>query len=201
MRRERFRLKEYCVSSALTTDIDLSGFYCGDESLDNYFHNEAAAYESEMLSRNYVFITQDDKHEPVAVFSICNTSINMPILCSNIRNRLQRKIPNPKRKRTYPALLIGRIGVNARYHGQGIGSQVIEYIKHMYLHESVRGLCRFLLVDAINTSDVVRFYQNNGFIMLFDTEDDEMRSFNIGTALKTRMMYCDLKLWREQQSV
>lgn len=70
----------------------------------------------------------------------------------------------------------------------------------MYLHESVRGLCRFLLVDAINTSDVVRFYQNNGFITLFDTEDDEMRSFNIDTALKTRMMYCDLKLWREQQT-
>ena len=201
MRRERFRLWERCVSSALTAEIDLSGFHCGDESLDYYFHNRAQAYEEEMLSRNYALVTQDGTHEPVAIFSICNTSINMPALRGNVRNRLQRRIPNPKRRRTYPALLMGRIGVDVRYQGQGIGSQVIDYIKHLYTHKSARGLCRFLLVDAINRPDVIGFYQNNGFVTLFETEEDERQSFNIGTEPRTRMIYCDLKLWCERQAV
>lgn len=31
------------------------------------------------------------------------------------RNRLERKVPNAKHTRTYPALLIGRLGVNGRF--------------------------------------------------------------------------------------
>ena len=30
---------------------------------------------------------------------------------------------------TYPALLIGRLGVSAEYAGQGVGSQLMAYIK------------------------------------------------------------------------
>jgi len=55
-------------------------------------------------------------------------------------------------------------------------------------------------VDAINRPDVIGFYQNNGFVTLFETEEDERQSFNIGTELRTRMMYCDLRLWLLRQT-
>ena len=55
MRRENFNLREHCVSVALTDDIDVNVFLCGNKEIDDYFHNEALLYGSEMLSRNFVF--------------------------------------------------------------------------------------------------------------------------------------------------
>ena len=103
MRRENFNLKEHCVSVALTDDIDINVFLCGNKEVDDYFHNEALQYGSEMLSRNFVFIIDDRMCNVVSMFSLCNYSIDMMSVPGHIKNRLQRKIPNTKRKRSYPA--------------------------------------------------------------------------------------------------
>lgn len=200
MRRENFNLREHCVSVALTDDIDVNVFLCGNKEIDDYFHNEALLYGSEMLSRNFVFITEDGMCDVVSMFSLCNYSIDMMSVPGHIKNRLQRKIPNTKRKRSYPALLIGRLGVDRRFRGLGIGSQVIDYIKWLCIHPSNLGICRYLVVDAINTPNVIRFYESNGFTMLFGSEEEEKSSSGISPAsvLRTRKMYCDLKLWMRE---
>lgn len=53
--------------------------------------------------------------------------INIP----NDKNRLQRNIVNPKRGRSYPAVLIGRLGVNREYQGTSshVGRQLMAFIK------------------------------------------------------------------------
>ena len=105
--------------------------------------------------------------------------------------------------RSYPALLIGRLGVDVRYHGQGLGSQTLDFIMRLYLHTDKEGLCRFVIVEAINSPEILRFYERNGFKLLFSSEEEELYSFDIqaGSALRTRMMYCDLKQWRDRQSL
>ena len=143
---------------------------------------------------------EDGMCDVVSMFSLCNYSIDMTSVPGSIKNRLQRKIPNTKRKRSYPALLIGRLGVDRRFRGLGIGSQVIDYIKWLCIHPSNLGICRYLVVDAINTPNVIRFYESNGFTMLFGSEEEEKSSSGISTAsvLRTRKMYCDLKLWMRE---
>ena len=72
-------------------DIDVNVFLCGNKEIDDYFHNEALLYGSEMLSRNFVFITDDGMCDVVSMFSLCNYSIDMTSVPGSIKNRLQRK--------------------------------------------------------------------------------------------------------------
>ena len=115
MRREDIRLTSDCTISVISGNIRIDSFSCGDRELDEYFKERSVRYTSELLSKNYAFVT--DSGEVVTAFSYSNYCINSQQLPGNVRNRLQRKIPNLKRMRSYPALLIGRLGVDVRYHG------------------------------------------------------------------------------------
>lgn len=201
MRRKDIVLTNDCTISVINDCKNIDSFSCGDEELDDYFKNRSVKYTSELLARNYAFVT--DKGDIVTAFSYSNYCINSQQLPGTVRNRLQRKIPNLKRMRSYPALLIGRLGVDVRYHGQGLGSQTLDFIMRLYLHPDKEGLCRFVIVEAINRPETLRFYERNGFKLLFSSEEEELYSFDIQacSALRTRMMYCDLKQWRDRQSL
>lgn len=201
MRREDIRLTSDCTISVISGNIRIDSFSCGDRELDEYFKERSVRYTSELLSKNYAFVT--DSGEIVTAFSYSNYCINSQQLPGNVRNRLQRKTPNLKRMRSYPALLIGRLGVDVRYHGLGLGSQTLNFIMRLYLHPDREGLCRFVIVEAVNRPETIRFYERNGFNLLYSSEREELSSLNTrtGGALRTRMMYCDLKLWRDRQNI
>ncbi|MDR0893782.1 MAG: hypothetical protein LBN06_00535 [Prevotellaceae bacterium] len=116
---------------------------------------------------------------------------------SNAKNRLQRHIVNPKRGRSYPAVLIGRLGVNCNFQGKfyHVGSQLMTFIKEWFRHEDNKTGCRFLVVDAYNDPRVLHYYESNGFAPLHKSEDDEKGYYDIAKEelLKTRLMYFDLK--------
>ena len=111
-------------------------------------------------------------------------------------NRIQRNIPNSKRTRSYPAVLIGRLGVSIDFQGTGnsIGTQVIEYIASWLVHPNNKTGCRFMVVDAYNTPQVCHFYEKNGFKYLYQSEEleKEANHIPIEEALESRMMYLDL---------
>jgi len=88
-------------------------------------------------------------------------------------------MPNRKRRKEYPAVKIGRLGVNTQH--RGVGSEIIFFIKNWFTTENKTG-CRFVLVDAYNRPELLRFYQKNDFMFL--TEKDKEK--------KTRLMYFDL---------
>jgi GNAT superfamily N-acetyltransferase len=95
---------------------------------------------------------------------------------------------------SYPAVLIGRLGVNKSYAKKGIGSELLDYIKALtVLPENWLG-CRYLTVDAYNNEHTKRYYEANGFQPLFSTETQEKE--HIGCPhekeLKTRLMFFDL---------
>lgn len=85
----------------------------------------------------------------------------------------------------------------------GVGSQVLTYIKKWFLHPMSKCACRYLIVDAVNDEDVMTYYEANGFRLLYRDEQAERTAFSISgdEPLRTRMMYCDLRLWLLQQSV
>lgn len=70
----------------------------------------------------------------------------------------------------------------------------MEFIKKWFLSADNKTGCRFILVDAVNDSHTLAYYERNGFHPLFPRVSDEKAFYNIGEAeeLRTRMYYFDL---------
>lgn len=173
-------------------------FCCGDSDLDEFFAHDVFLYESELLSKAYCWILRDKPQEIVAIATFSFDGIKTNTLDKPSRNSLQRKIPYKKQHRSYPAVLIGRLGVSKNYQGKGfgIGSQLMDALKYWFVDENNKAACRYMLVDAYNTESTLHYYTKNGFKPLFKSEDAEKHSFGIpdDEALKSRIYYFDLKL-------
>ncbi len=138
---ERVLLQSNCSLYRVTTKEELDSFSCGDEDLDDFFHQEACLYDGQLLGKTYFFATEKSgKDEIVCVFTLANDSIKAALIPNASRNKIQRKIPNSKRTRSYPAVLIGRLGVAKNFQGtnDGIGSQAIDYIISWFCYLIIR---------------------------------------------------------------
>lgn len=163
----------------LSKTPDLKPFDCGDDDLNDFFHNDASKYSSQLLAVTYTF--ESDK-DTIAFFSVSNDKIiNRDSRGKIIANKLVRLIHNAKRRKNYPAVKVGRLAVDNKHCGKGIGTEIINFIKHLFTAQNKTG-CRFITVDAYNNLKVVKFYKDNGFDFLTDKDEQE----------ETRLMYYDL---------
>lgn len=173
-------------------------FSCGDDDLDEFFNNDVFLYEEELLGKTYCWISKDNQREIVAIATLSYDGIKTYTLDNSSRNSLQRKIPQQKRHRSYPAVLIGRLGVNKSFQGHGlnIGSQLMDALKYWFIDENNKAACRYMIVDAYNTDSTIHYYRKNGFKPLYKTEQSEKEAFGIpeDVALKSRVMFFDLKM-------
>lgn len=71
----------------------------------------------------------------------------------------------------------------------------MSFIKDWFRHEDNKTGCRFIVVDAYNEDKVLRYYEKNGFVPLYKTEEIEKQYYDIlqDEHLKTRLLYFDLK--------
>lgn len=172
-------------------------FSCGEEDLDEFFREDSFYYKEEMLGKTYCFVTTTKPYTIVSLFTLANDSIKTTHFEKSTTNRLNRSIPNQKRGRSYPATLIGRLGVNKQFQGRGwhIGTQVIDILKDWFRDEDNKTGCRFLVVDAYNTQGTLEFYKKNGFKFLHkdEQEEREYNNFTNDEPLHTRLMRYDLK--------
>lgn len=193
---ERILLASDCTIYSIDSKTNLSSFQCGDSDLDEFFKNDAYLYSKQLLGKSYIAVTNSGSPKIVCAFTLANDSIKSTMIPKSSRNRLERKVPNAKHTRTYPALLIGRLGVNGEFQRSGLhlGSQVIDYLISWFIHPDNKTGCRFIVVDAYNKPDTLSFYQKNGFRFLYSDEMFEREAFHIdkSQSLKTRMMYLDL---------
>lgn len=192
----KVRLFDDCTLFPVTGKDDLVSFTCGNSDLDDFFHQDAYLYSKQLLGKSYFFATNEQKPEIVAAVTLANDSIKAALISGSARNKIQRKIPNSKRTRSYPAVLIGRLGVATKFQGTGsfIGTQVLEYIASWFVHSSNKTGCRFMVVDAYNKPEVLHFYEKNDFKYLYSTEELEKEANHIpfDARLESRMMYVDL---------
>lgn len=194
MMHSDFFLIEQCTRISVEEGTDVSSFSCGDADLDDFFHNEAKLYTEQLLGKTYAFVMNENPNDIVCMFTLANDSIKSALIPNASRNKLQRNIPNTKRTRSYPAGLIGRLGVSISYKGKEIGSQLLDYLKYIFTRQVYLTGCRFLVVDAYNEEHVLAFYAKNGFKPLYATEELEREAFHIGREekLHSRMLYFDL---------
>ena len=182
-----FRLNSIVLSQCIP-------FCCGDKDLDDFFNNSADNFNRQLLGYSYCFRLNKNLSDIVCAFTVSNSSIDARHLPGSRKKKLVELIPFEKRLKNYPATLIGRLGVNKYYSGQGIGTELMMYIKQLIINPANTGACRYLTVDAYNNPATIRFYETNGFQPLFSTEKQEKEHIGLSVTdeLKTRIMFFDL---------
>lgn len=120
----------------LELSSEIKPFKCSDVDLNGFLVDDAKNYFREMLASTYI-LEDLNKGKTVAYFSLLNDSIsfNANNMEKSTWNRINRKIPNGKRSGHYPALKIGRLVVAEEYAGQGLGTDIIDFIKYIVAND------------------------------------------------------------------
>lgn len=170
----------------------LENFDCGNSDLNEFFKKDSKLYSEQLLGKTYFF--ENELGEIVAGFTVSNDSIKTKLLPKSSTNKVSRKIPNPKRTKSYPAVLIGRLGVSEKFKGLSLGFQILSFLKGWFADSSNKTGCRFIVVDAYNETIPLSFYQKSNFKFLFkdDTLEKEFNGVDIDDTLRTRLLVFDL---------
>ena len=185
--------------SDLTRDLlaKAEPFSCGNTDLDDFFFKDSFDYAASLFGKSYCFYTTcDTTIEIICAFTVANASVFTNRLPNARKKRIGEEVPFVKRDLIYPAVLIGRLGVNVKFQhgGEKIGTCLLDFIKFWFTEPNNKTGCRYLVVDAYNSEVPLLFYQKNGFKQLFSTEKQEKEYRNITTSesLSTRLMFFDL---------
>jgi len=193
-------LRADCDMIPLSDEQSISDFDCGNADLNDFFNHDAIAYKHQMLSRTY-FFRHKSSGAVVGAFSFSASSIKTADLPGSRRKKVKEHIPREKSLKSYPAILIGRLGVATEFNGKGAGSQMMDIAKDFCLVH-FRDFVRYLLVDAYNETEVIGFYQKNDFATVFSTEEQEKETYRqeASEPLQTRYMFFDLIQWRNRMN-
>ena len=153
-------------------------FACGDPDIDEFFHKDSIEGSKELICVTYAWI---ESGNPIGFFSVSNDAIKKEDCPRSAFERIQKMIARSKRYSSMPAVKIGRLGVMSGGQRAGCGSRILDFLKVFFTHKNKTG-CRFLIVDAYNTPEVIAFYKKNGFNFLVSNDEKE----------ETRIMYFDL---------
>lgn len=193
-------LNDKCTLTLYTQKIinECEPFDCDHDDLNDFFWNDVENYSSELLGKTYCFLLDENPSIIVCAFTISNDSIKTTYLPNARKKKVNKIIPNQKRMRSYPAVLIGRLGVHKNFRKiegeDNISKQLMDFIKSWFIDVSNKTGCRFIVVDSYNEYKALNFYQKNDFIYLFSSEEQEREFTNItkNSNLKTRLLFFDL---------
>lgn len=187
-------LTEYCSFHLLTREIiaKCQHFSCGNGDLDEFFAKDSPLYTERLLGKTYCYLLDEGPTVIVCAFTLSNDSVRVDQLPNSRKKKINEDIPREKQMRRYPAVLIGRLGVNEMYSGKGVGSELMQFIKKWFVQKDNKTGCRYLVVDSYNESCTLKYYLKNGFRFLFSTEEQEAENAHLSLPLKTRYMYYDL---------
>ena len=169
-------------------------FECSNLDLNDFFQNDCIAFANELMGKTYCFTLDSDSKNIVCSFTISNDSIKTSILPNARKKKVLKNIPSQKRFKSYPAVLIGRLGVSKKFTSLGIGTELLNFIKSWFIERDNKTGCRFIIVDSYNTNEALNFYKKNGFNFLFSSEEQEKTATDVSndSQIKTRLMYFDL---------
>lgn len=182
------------IEKIAENDLDkLHYFSCGNEILDNFFHEEfficdvchmfsgyCVKYENKIiaaftLANDSLFIENEDKKDVLSALGGSSPLVNEPVY-EKYFDILE----------TFPAINIGHFAVQKEYQSHRIGDYILQFLRYTFYSYTVSG-CLFITVDSLNNSRTNKFYDRNGFI--FQTSKD----FNSAT----RRMYFPINIYRE----
>ena len=148
------------LTQTLTRAHNRKDFSCGNDTLDRYLQTQARQDMQRNLAQVYV-LTEADEQTIQGYYSLSNSSLQL----SELPEELSRRLPRyPK----IPVTLLGRLAVDNRYQGQGIGRLLLvdALLRSLRLADEIASMA--VVVDAIDDA-AVRFYQHYHFLPLPET--------------------------------
>ena len=158
------------LSERLNPTHNKKEFSCGNIMMDNYLQKQANQDIKRKLSACFV-INDSGENRVKGYYTLSNNSIPLDMIPNVFRKQL------PKSYSSIPTTLLGRLAVDSKFQGQGIGKLLlIDALKRSYLiSKSIGSLA--VIVDPID-EQAEKFYTKYGFIKLPD-------SGNMFLAMKT----------------
>ena len=136
----------------LGEEHERSSFRCGEDALDRYFQTQATQDIRRRIANCFVAVDAVSNHI-AAYYTISAASIPLVALPPDETRRLPR-YP------TVPAVRIGRLAVDERFQGRGLGAALLADAAARTLKADAAAFT--ILVDAKNDR-AVAFYQRFGF--------------------------------------
>jgi GNAT superfamily N-acetyltransferase len=140
---------------ALTSADLVTNFRCGEETLDAWLISRALKNESTGASRTFVSI--DTETDEVAGYYCLSAS---SLLLEDVPGKVRRNMPDP-----VPVILIGRLAVDTRFAGRGLGASLFQHAILKGLEASRIIGARAFIVDALHDA-AEEFYRKFGFVLM-----------------------------------
>jgi len=153
MSTEKFTLDNFSVKK-LDAQTNLSDFNCSEQDdlgLNEFIHKEALDYQKESMGVTHLFYLNDTI---VGYITVAMGSISVK------QTKLRLKSYDDKVR--YPAMLLGRLGVDNKFRRRAIGKCMCKWSIGLAENLSKEVGCRFIVLVTKSESRV-KFYKDCGF--------------------------------------
>ena len=149
------------ITENLNTGHKKNEFSCGKKMLDNYLHKQANQDIKRKLSACFV-INDKESNLIKGYYTLANNSIPQNVIPTQFQKKL------PKSYSSIPTTLLGRLAIDNRFQGKGIGKLLlIDALKRSY--EISKNISSFAVVVDPLDEDAEKFYDRYEFIKLPDS--------------------------------
>jgi GNAT superfamily N-acetyltransferase len=138
----------------LTREHNRKSFDCGDEDVTRFLREKAMQDHERDLSRTMVLIEPEESHKRIIGYHT--------LVMTQVK---QEEIPNdrPRITRGIPVILLGQLGVDNKYKGQGLGDILLMDVQARTDEISRKVGIRALMLDARNER-LAEWYGKHDFI-------------------------------------
>lgn len=170
--RNRFRYKQW-IFQPTDREPGTYSFVCGVPKIDKFFTEEFRDYEGLLMSKIYELTSDEiiaENLPPTAFISYANDA-------AIIEDNLKKVAPLPEGKslKAYPAVKIAYLAVSQDSHLQGLGTDMLDITKLLFVSPENRTGCRIINVDAHNSEAAIKLYTKAGFIFANDNNTPEKK--------------------------
>lgn len=146
------------VAELLQSDYKRSGFSCGEKNLDAFIQRQASQHLKSRAAG--IFVVLEDQKVVKGYYTLSGD--NVPY--DEIPDEMRKKMP---RYQSLPTTLLGRLAIDRKYQGQGLGELLLmDALYRSYtLSEQIGSVA--VVVDALHEKAAI-FYEKYGFIKLPD---------------------------------
>jgi GNAT superfamily N-acetyltransferase len=141
----------------LDASINAADFQCGRRPLDDYIRRYASQDVRRNVARVFIATPENDPQQLSGFFTLSAGSVS----CSSLPASLARKLP----RYPVPVALIGRLAVDKKSQGKGLGSILLAEACQKVSQASTVLAVAGIIVDA-KDDEAISFYKHFGFIPL-----------------------------------
>jgi len=167
-----FPLSEILVGASSKRNVRklLETFTCSRNSdLQDFLHHKAMTFEHHLRSRTYLYLDNVTK-EVAAYFTVTISTLHTENVSAKIIKLLDGYQDDVE---SIPCFLIGQLGKSDQCESIKIGTHIL-YDATDVIDQAQQMLGgRFILLDAINIKEVIKFYEENVFIPIEEDETQE----------------------------